>query len=400
MKDSFLRGKLRPRAILALAAACVGVVSARAAIAEDEIGPSPPSIGADIPLTYFGPPPSSVQPELIGPVQLLKSGTVDADAGTITLPLYEGRMLDGTKVWYILTDTTDAANAAALGLNHSSKLNYAGMCGAARSARLDADGMLVFNEGAVDFSPERKVTPAEGDSPFPPAVAEPGAVGDEFYSPLVVVENAGGHVYNAPIVAFGSDADALDFCDSDADHSLVHDKVLRICPEQGTVTLSLTSGFSFARPVFYLSTEANDPLAAALEGATLAPGLSDLPVGGDDSAFSAVERIFVTINGPRNPAPDEVHPHRQGLESALLDGRSPLNVLGGIPTLATDYSPLWDMNLGEWTAEAIEKGYRARVTEEFQILGLAARGHITGPGGAAYGSTGIIINCPIVQRLL
>jgi len=77
-----------------------------------------------------------------------------------------------------------------------------------------------------------------------------------------------------------------------------------------------------------------------------------------------------------------------------------LNVLGGIPTIATDYSPLWDLNLGEWTQEAIDRGYRGRMTEEFQILGFVERGFITGPGGEPYGSSGIIINCPIVSRLL
>jgi hypothetical protein len=388
--------------ILALCAVSASVVAiiGGVAIADDETAPSPASIGADIPLSYFGPPPSSVQPELIGPVQLLESGTVDADAGTVTLPLYQGRMVDGKKVWYILTDTTDEANAAALGINHSSKLAYAGMCGASRTARLDADGMLVFNEGTVDFAPERKLTPGAAPNPFPPAEAVPGSVGDASYSPLVVVENAGGHIYNAPIVAFGHDEADLDFCTGAVDHTKVHDKVVQFCPSKRTVTMALTSGFSFSRPVLYLSTESNSSLAATLEGATLAPGLNDVPVGGDDSAFSAVERIFVMINGPRNPSPNEIHPYRQGLESAILDGRSPLNVLGGIPTIATDYSPLWDMNLGEWTADAIAKGYRARVTEEFQILGLAVRGHITGPGGAPYGSSGIIVNCPIVQRLL
>jgi len=37
----------------------------------------------------------------------------------------------------------------------------------------------------------------------------------------------------------------------------------------GVVRLNLTRGFSFGRPVLHLSTEANDPLAATLEGATI-----------------------------------------------------------------------------------------------------------------------------------
>ncbi len=150
----------------------------------------------------------------------------------------------------------------------------------------------------------------------------------------------------------------------------------------------------------YLSTEASDATVATLEGATFAPGLADIVVGRDDSAFSAIERLFAIANGPQNLSPGEVNPQRQGLNSAIADGHGPLNVLGGIPTIATDYSPIWDVNLGVWTADAIAKGYRSRVDEEFQILGLASRGFLTGPGGKPFGSTGIVVNCPIVKRLL
>ena len=73
---------------------------------------------------------------------------------------------------------------------------------------------------------------------------------------------------------------------------------------------------------------------------------------------------------------------------------------GGVPTIALDYSPMWDLNLGIWTPEAIEAGYRSRMIDEFQILAMAEGGHVTGPDGAEYGSSGIIINCPIVMRLL
>ena len=149
-------------------------------------------------------------------------------------------------------------------------------------------------------------------------------------------------------------------------------------------------------PSFTLSMDSNHPLASSLEGVTLAPGLDDITVGRDDSAFSAVERIFVFTNGPTGGN----NPQRQGLNSAIADGRSPLNILGGIPTIATDYSPLWDMNLGEWTQAAIDNGYRSRLIEEFQILGFVEQGWVTGPGGEPYGSVGIIVNCPIVFRFL
>lgn len=385
--------------ILAIALLAVIALPAYAATGDDDdVAPAPPSIGADIPLTYFGPAPSNVQKELIGPYQLLKSGQMDLDAGTITLPLYKGFVsvdrFTTEPVWFILTDTTDGANAAALGLNHSPKLAYSDTANSVRTAIINDEGYISFSSGMVDFSPVRSVTPG-ATSPFPPAEFQPGSVGDADYSPLVKITNAGGHIYNAPVVASG-DADIISACDGTPDYSKVHDKVVSICPEDATVTIKLTSGFSFARPVLYISTESNNPLAATLEGATHTPALDGIIVGRDDSAFSAVERIFVMGNGPTGTE----NPQRQGLNSAIADHRSPLNVLGGIPTIATDYSPLWDVNLGFWTDEALEKHYDSRVSEEFQILGLVEQGWITGPGGEPFGSTGIVVNCPIVFRFL
>jgi hypothetical protein len=242
------------------------------------------------------------------------------------------------------------------------------------------------------------VTPGAAPNFFPPAAARAGSRGDRHYSPLAKI---GDYVYNAPIVAGNVSADRLNaFCNGAPDHSILHDKVVAICPREGTVTLELTTGFSFGRPVLYLSTEANNELPAALEGATLAPGLTDVKVGNDDSAFSAVERIFTIANGPVNTQQGIVNPQRQGFNSALRGEGGPLNVLGGIPTIATDYSPLWDLNVGVWTQAAIDKHYRSRVRGEFEILGHVRSGWITGPGGAPFGSSGLIVNCPIVMRLL
>ncbi|WP_428422464.1 hypothetical protein [Methylibium sp.] len=367
-----------------------------------EIQPSPASIGADVPATYFGTAPSTVQKELIGPYQLLKAGTLDQQAGTITLPLYKGQLGSGESVWYVLTDTTDERNAEALGLNFASKLVYADVGRGARKATqqlINGKTVVVFESGRVDFSPVRSVTPGAAPNYFPPAAAQPGSVGDANYSPLAKI---GGFIYNAPMVAFNVSEETLNgYCNGNADHNIVHDKVVSICPRDGVVTLALTTGFSFARPVLYLSMEANNALPAALEGATLAPGLTDIKVGSDDSAFSAVERLFTITNGPVNVEANVVNPQRQGLNSAVKgDTGGPLNVLGGIPTIATDYSPLWDLNVGEWTQHAIDSHYRSRVREEFQILGLVRSGWMTGPGGKAFGSSGLIVNCPIVFRFL
>lgn len=59
----------------------------------------------------------------------------------------------------------------------------------------------------------------------------------------------------------------------------------------------------------------------------------------------------------------------------------------------------WDANLYEWTDDAINRGFRGQLREEFQILTFVQDGLITGQGGAAFGSAGFSINCPIVQRL-
>ena len=367
---------------------------------DNEIAPPPPSIGADVPVTYFGPTPSQVQKELVGPVQLLRSGEVDLEELTITLPLYKGRVRNQT-VWFVLTDTTDVANADALGLLPAFKLQYADTGRAVRTGTIQRDGSVVFNRGTVNFAPAHQVVPGAEPNPFPPRSFQPGSVGDRDYSPLVRLENAGGHIYNAPIVATG---ERFVYEKGKADHSRVHDKVVAISTEEQTVTLSLTLGFTFGKPLLYLSLDANHPLPAAVEGVTFAPALQDVPVGRDDSFASGIERLFAVVNGPRGKG----NPQRQGFNSALAgEGAGPLNVFGGVPTVALDYSPLWDMNVGVWTNEAIEKGYRARFIDEFQFLGLVQQGHIVGaPGtplerpGNAFGSSGFIVNCPVVQRLL
>jgi hypothetical protein len=382
--------------VMALTLATTGV-STFAADPSEEIQPAPAAIGADVPATYFGPQPSSVQRELVGEYQTLKAGKVDVEKGTITLPLYEGAMKGGQTVWYIVTDTDDKGNADALGLNYSPKLTFADVGHAVRKASLDSKFKLVFEAGTVDFSPKRSLTPGDAPNFFPPKQFQPSGVGDKEYTPLVKISNAGNHIYNAPIVAYNVSAETLNqFCNGNPNHSIVHQKVLKICPREKTVTMLLTTGFSFAKPVLYLSTDTNNPLTATLEGATYAPALGDIQGGGDDSLFSPVERIFVFVNG--HTGKDD--PQRQGLDSAISDGASPLNVLGGIPTVATDYSPMWDINPAVWTQRAIELGYRSRMTEEFSILGMVEKGWITGLDGKKFGSVGLIVNCPIVYRFL
>jgi hypothetical protein len=358
--------------------------------------PAPPSVGASVGLSYFGPPPSTTNPSLVGPVQLLNTGKVDATNGTITIPLYKGT-LKGTKktVWYILTDVDNSDVAAELGLNFSAKLNFAS--NAARTGNLDANGNIVFDKGTVNFAPNRAIVPGPSGAEFPPTSATPGAVGDANYSPYVSITNAGGVIYNAPMVAFDVDANQINFPNGNVDYSKVHDQVVAIDPINMTVTINLINGFSFGRPVWYLSMDASIPLAAAIEHNTYAPLMGNLLLGHDDSFGSPIERIFLATNGPESGQCN--NPLRQGLSADLADGHRPNNVLGGIPTIALDYSPAWDAQLYEWTSDAINQGFRGQLREEFQILTFVQDGLITGPGGAAFASAGFSINCPIVQRL-
>ena len=101
------------------------VVGASSASAQDETAPVPGNVGTGITGLYNGPFPSETQKELIGPYQLLKAGIINEANTEITLPLYEGRLKDGRKVWYVLTDTSDEGNAKGLGLNYSAKMTYA-----------------------------------------------------------------------------------------------------------------------------------------------------------------------------------------------------------------------------------------------------------------------------------
>lgn len=356
--------------------------------------PAPANTGTNVGLSYFGPPPSAANPSLVGPYQFLQSGVVDDQNGTITLPLYKGYLKGAKKtpVWYIITDVSDQQVASFLGVNFSTKLVFAGA--AARVANFDSNGDLIFNAGTVDFKPDHLLQPGAVTA-YPPAVAQPGSMGDKNYSPLVRVRNGQGIIYNAPIISFGTEEAEINFPNGNVDYSKVHDQVLAIDTAAQTVTLRLINGFSFGRPLWYISLDASDRTVAGIEANTYAPLLGNLVTGKDDSFSSGVERIFIAING----ASDCANPQRQGLDAALTDGFRPNNMFGGVPFIANDYSPLWNGQLFMWTEDAINKGYRSQLREEFQLLTYAQDGLLTGPNGTPFGDSAFVINCPPVQRL-
>lgn len=315
------------------------------------------------------------------PVLLITSvRAIDTVRHTVTFPLHKGTA-NGTTVWYILTDASDAAQAKARGLVFAPQL--AGV-GATMSAT--ADGATWNFAATPDFAPDRRFVAGPGG--FPPAAAAPGATAPAGYSPFVKLQGS-PIVYNAPIVATGDGAFDL------RTHRNTADRVLAIDPKAGTVTLLLADGFAEGKRVFYISTEASDPGAATIERATYAPRIGTSP-------SSARLRIFVVVNG-----------QQQGLAFAALHGglgetastatsaslQTSRNVLDGLPAASAGggiYDPLWDAYVGAWTKQAVVAKTNVQLTRTADVTHAVAAKLLTAPGGKAFGPAGFAVNCPVV----
>lgn len=320
-----------------------------------------------------------------GGLKVFLESTIELDeaAGTITLPLFRGTH-DGEDVFYIITESSNRDDAEARGINWAPKL--ANAIGTVAVQSVTAPGGVVAFEGTVDFSLARVVVP--GPTGFPPDVAEPGSTGDADYSPLITMGD--GIVLNAPHVVR---SDQTDF----------HDSVVSIDFAAMEVTLELVAGFYHGKDILYISTDVSDPVVAALEASTFAPNLNAAPgLASNDPDTSARAGIVPFVNGQTG----EGNPERQGLQSALLDGLSPLNVTeehpnnrGKIPL----YSPLWDVHPAVWTDDAIATGQRRRLDHHDDIAEAVEDGLLVsggaGPENPVFGglrAAGFIVNCPIM----
>ena len=287
--------------------------------------------------------------------------------GQAIFPLYEG-VRGGESVYYLVVESSEGDEADDFGVEKINKLENARNTGAVQHVTYDSQGRIVF-PASVDFSPQR-VVEGNPDTGFPPNIAQPGAVGEEGYSPLIQLPN--GTVLNAPQVMNSSG---------------LHDSAVSVDLGDMTIVMQLAEGFARKKPVLYLSTEASDMGAAALEGATYAPMLNNAPGLGDDSTDSARSPLVAFINGPTQG-------QTQGLNAALLGLDGPQNLAAWLPNQGR-YSPLWDVHVTEWapgeTPEFIE-----RVAD---VEDLAEDGEVTGPGGAPWGASNFIVNCPIIQRV-
>lgn len=311
-------------------------------------------------------------PALAGERELFIKSAVEHDDDTATFPLHRGTR-GGQDVWYIVLDSSDGNDADRRGVNKAQKLNNARGTAAVQKVAV-VDGVVQF-PASVNFAHTRHVVP-DPVSGFPPLAAEPGAVGEPGYSPLIQLPN--GIILNAPHVANASGQ---------------ADKVRAIDFASRTVRILQTHGFQGGRAVKYVSTDASDPAVAALEDVTYAPALAAAPFAGGDGTDSARASLAAFVNGQTGAA----NPQRQGLNSALLDGLDPLNVLFWNPKQGR-YSPLWDVFPAAWSASAIATGQNRRQTDFGQVENLADQGLVTGPGGAPFGAANFVVNCPIVSR--
>lgn len=319
---------------------------------------------------------------------VLKSAlSVDPVTDKVVLPLHRGKT-GGKTVWYIITDSSDKAEAAQLKVVYSPILAGVGV-----TQKVTQNSVGVVFAGAPDFTPTREFAP--GPTGFPPAKASPGATATAAYSPFIHV-NGSETVLNAPIVATGDGPFDV------TTHSNTADRVLAIDTAAKTVTLLLVHGFVGGHEVLYLSTEASDPGAATIERAIYVPSLGK--AGGKIP-------ILVFANGQTGAD----NPQAQGLSYAALDGhldqnataansaslRTPLNVLASFPTgsTAAAYSPLWDANVAVWSSDAVTAKTNTRQTSASAVYQLATNKMITGPDGKPFGPVGFVVNCPVVAYI-
>lgn len=308
------------------------------------------------------------------PRLLLKSAlSLDAKANTVTLPLLKGRSANGKDVWYVVTESSNRADAKKRGVTWAPRLRNALGTKAVQKASV-RNGVLVF-AGTVNFRPKTVVVP--GDQGFPPKSVKPGAIGDARYSPLATTGN--GIVLNATHVANTTGRS---------------DSVAAIDTSKRRVSLKLLAGFFAGRTVRYLRTDASVDVVAALEGSTLAKNLNAAPGAGSNAATSARSAIVPIVNGPRGKS----NPQRQGLQSAVLGEGDPLNITQSLPG-GRDYSPIWDIHPAVWAEGVTPK----RLTSTAQVAAEVTAGRLmsggTGPANASLGglkAAPFISNCATI----
>jgi hypothetical protein len=307
-----------------------------------------------------------------------------------TYPLYRGTS-GNQEVDYVITDASSLPAARALGVNYAPKLRAA-----APTSAVQRSGSEIFSGGGIDFpatvnfSPQRTLVP-DPVIGYPPLTATPGPVGDPGYSPLVEVAFRG-----TPVIL-----DAPQIANATGRHPKL---VSTITPSSTTASMSETFGCFDDLPVHYVSFDASNPRAAAIENVTYAPAMNSAPTAGCADRRRAPcsrESLADFTNGPTPLTNNQW----QGLNNVLLtllptgSQTSPFNVLAVVPDRAQrfQYSPLWDIHLTSWTRRAIAAGKRTRVGNFNDVVHDAALGYVKAPSGRRWGASGFVVNCPPVS---
>jgi len=208
--------------------------------------------------------------------------------------------------------------AAETGAKFLSEITFAS--NAARTATLAADGTLVFDKGQL-ISRGPQYCPWTRGSRVSPDFRATGSGGDADYSPFVQVTNAGADIQRAdrgilvstparsvsPMGTWttrGSRSRGHRSDQPDRDHKSDH-------------------GFSFGRPVWYISMDTSIPLGAAIEHNTFAPLMQKL----NSEAMTASPVRSSGFHWDKRGEGCN-NPQRQGLSADLNDGARPNNVLG------------------------------------------------------------------------
>ncbi|NNM98189.1 MAG: hypothetical protein HKL91_00120 [Candidatus Eremiobacteraeota bacterium] len=296
--------------------------------------------------------------------------SVNTTNHTAVLPLYRGSA-HGETVWYIVTDASNAATARRLRVIYSPSLANIGAAATQSARRID--GRLLF-AGAPNFAPTRIFVPSAAG--FPPSVAHPGGIADAFYSPFVRVRGERG-ILNAPIVATGNGPFDV------VHHRNTEDRVLAIDTKTMRVTLTLARGFFDGKPIYYISPDASNPVAATVERATYVPRLAKAQI-------AATIPIGVVADGPTGAKDGQglkyLTLHTPLRADATLANAAhlsaPFNILSLVPNVAhlyasNAYSPLWGV----------------------QVLGAPQKTRITSYDVFAAFSpkpAGFFVNCPVI----
>lgn len=307
-----------------------------------------------------------------------------------TYPLYRGTS-GGQQVNYVITDASSLAAARALGVNYAPKLRaVAGTSAVQRSASDISGGDGIDFPATVNFSRQRTLVP-DPVTGYPPLSAAPGPVGEPGYSPLVEVS-----FRDQPVIL-----DAPQIANATGQHPKL---VSAITSSSTTASMSETFGCFDDLSVHYVSFDASNPHAAAIENVTYAPAMNSAPSAGcADRRRGPCSRESLAdfTNGPTPLTNNQW----QGLNNVLLTllpagfQISPFNVLAVVPNRPQrfQYSPLWDIHLTSWSRRAMAAGVPRRIGNFRDVVHQAALGQMTAPGGGRWGASGFVVNCPPVS---